>query len=387
MKQSVNRSRQYYVLATMVMIFTSVLSCKKTEVVPYERTSNNTILEYKVTNAADTLFGAIDNIRNTITLYIPYYVGIDYVVPEIVIDKDAKLLDAAGNVINLDGGIAPVPLDTTGYTYTVSGSDSTKRKYTLVLRIAPHPDSLKVGYVFTQPGSTEIDYDSSIRRAVYGRLPIYGNLGSTSANAKFTLTNRTTGQVYTDILKTYEVTPGANYYTMMLDISADADSGYYNVKMEHQGRTAQLPPIRLVYNKPKFTNLKSTSVYAPGDTVTFAVQGRNTNDTQNGSLIGLDRVYMKFVKSGFNFGGSYPATFPDDLFGQQLGMKIISSSRTEVKAVFPELPAGAIGSYIYSFTIDYPGIGFYFDFKDETGWGKDNMLATIGRIFTITAKK
>src|SRR5262249_1025628 len=158
---------------------------------------------------------------------------------------------------------------------------------------------------------------------------VYGNFGSTSANAKFTLTHQTTGKVYTNILKVFEVTPGVNYYTMMLDISADADSGYYNVEVKHQGRTAKLKPLHLVYQKPKFTNLKSTSAYAPGDTVVFAVQGRSTSDAQNGVLMGLDRVYLKFAKSGFGFGGSYPATFPESLFGQELPMTIVSTSRTE----------------------------------------------------------
>lgn len=386
MKQQNPGLKQCYQLSLLLTLITAVLSCKKTETIPFERSSNNTILEYKVSNAADTLLGAIDNIKNTITLYVPYYAGIDYVVPNIKIDKDARLLDAAGNTINLDGGIEPVPLNTTGYTYAVIGSDNIKRRYTLILAIAPYPDTLKVGYLL-KTGTTAINYDTAIQRAVYGRFPVYGNFGSTSANAQFTLTNRATGQVYTNILKTYEVIPGANYYTMTLDISPEADSGYYHVTVKHQGRTAQLQPIHLIYQKPKFTNLKSTSAYAPGDTVVFAAMGRNTNDTQNGTVLGLKRVYLKFAKSGFNFGGSYPATFPNDLFGQELEMKVVSSSRTEVKAIFPDLPAGAVGSYVYAFTLDFPGIGFYFDFADETGWGKNNMLATTGRLFTINAKK
>ena len=384
MKQPDNRLKQFCGIAIMLMM---MVACEKTETIPFERTSNNTILEYKVTNSADTLFGAIDNIKNTITIYIPYYVGIDFIVPAIKIDNSARLLDAKGDSINLDGDVTPVPIDTSGYVYTVAGSDNVKRNYTLIMQIAPHPDSLKVGYKFTVAGGTEIDYTASIERAVYGRLPIYGNFGSTSANAKFTLTNQATGKVYTDILKTFEIVPGANYYTMSLDISADADSGYYNVAMTHQGRKAQLPPIHLIYKKPIFTNLKSTSAYAPGDTVTFAAKGRSTSDSQNGSIIGLERVYMKFTKTGFNYGGAYPATFPQDLFGQELEMRVVSSSRTEVKVIFPDLPAGAAGSYIYVITFDLPGIAFFFDFKDETGWGKNNMLATIGRLFTINEKK
>lgn len=387
MRQPANSGKQCYRLAIAFTLFAGLFACKKTEVVPYERIANNTIKEYRVTNAADTLFGAIDNLKNTITLYIPYYIGIEYVVPEIEIDDNARLVDATGKTINLDGGILPVPIDTTGYKYTVVGSDSSRREYTLIMHIAPHPDSLKAGYKFVAAGSTEIDYSAGIERVVYGRLPIYGNFGSTSTGAKFTLTNQATGKTYSNLLSVYDITPGAAYYTLQVDISPEADSGYYNVEMTHQGRTAKLPPIHLIYRKPKFTNLKSTSSYAAGDTVTFAAMGRSTNDALNGNIIGLERVYMKFTKSGFGFGGAYPAAFPEELWGQELEMKIISVSRSEVKVVFPDVPAGAIGAYVYSFTLDLPGIAFFFDFKDETGWGKNNMLATIGRLFTVAEKK
>lgn len=373
-----NWSKQLCAITCLVIVAT-VFSCKKTEVIPYEKVQANTILEYKVTNSTDTLYGAIDNIKNTITLYIPYYVGIDHVVPDIKIAADAKLLDAAGNVINLDGGILPVPVDTTGYTYTVLGSDNSKRTYTLVLQIAPHPDALKVGYLI-KTGTIQVNYDTAVTKPVYSRIPLYGNFGSTSANAKFTLTHQKTGKVYTDILKVYDVTPGTNYYTMTVDINANADSGYYNVEVKHQGRTAKLQPLHLIYQRPVYTNVKSTQAYAPGDTVVFPVK-------ESGVNMGLERVYMRFWKDGFTYSGSYPSTFPASLFGQELDMKIVSSTRTEVKAIFPDVPDGAVGSYVYSITFSYPGIGFYFSYKDETGWGKNNMLATIGRLFTINPKK
>lgn len=360
-------------------------SCKKTELVAYTRVSENTILEYKVTNAADTLFGAVNNANNTITVYVPYYLGIDYLVPAITISKNAKLLNAAGDVINLDGGIPPVPVDTTGYSYIVAGSDSVKRRYNLIIQIAPNPDSLKVGYKL---GTAGIDYTSALESAVFGRISLYGNFGSTSNNARFTLTHKATGKVYDNIFSIYQVTPGNSYYTMALDISADADSGYYSVQLKHQGRTASLPPIHLVYNKPKFNNIKSLTAYAPGDTVVFSVVGRSTTASQNGVLMGLQKAYMKFTKTGFNYGGSYPSTFPDTLFDKQLEMKIISQSRSEVKVLFPDVPQGAAGDYIYAgFTLTLPAVGFYFNFNDETGWGSNNMLATTGRYFTIKSKK
>jgi hypothetical protein len=384
MQQQPTGYRPHYRMLALLIILASVLSCTKTETIPFDRPSDNTILEYKVTNAADTIFGAIDNTKNTITVYIPYYLGIEYIVPAIRIASKATLLDAAGNVVNLDGGILPVPVDTTGYSYTVMGSDNVKRTYQLLLRIAPHPDVLKVGYLLK---GSNVNYDTAIKRAINGRIPIYGNFGSTSTNARFTLTHKTSGKAFTNVLRAVDVTPGVNYYTMNVDINADADSGFYKVELTHQGRTTTLPDIHLIYQKPKFVNLKSTSVYAPGDTVVFAATGLTLYDAQNGVVSGLERVYMKFYKTGFNFGGSYPSTFPESLFGQVLEMKIVSKSRTTVKAIFPDLPTGAIGNYVYSFSLDFPGIGFYFDFASDTGWGKDQMLCTTGRLFTIAAKK
>jgi hypothetical protein len=383
MQQRSTRNKQWYAWLIVAGVMTA-LSCKKTETIRFDRLSENSILEYRVTNAADTIYGAIDNVKNTITVYIPYYLGIDYVIPGIKISNGARLLDDKGTVINIDGGVAPVPVDTTGYTYTVQGRDSVKRRYTLVLEIAPHPDDLKAGY-YLKDG--KVKYDSVLERVVNSRVPVYGNFGSTSVNARFTLTNRATGKVYNDRMKAYEIVPGVDYYTMTTDVSADIDSGYYNVEMKHQGRTTQLPVLHLVYKKPGFVNLKSTASYAPGDTVVFTAKGQSIYDTENGLILGLEKVYMKFWKAGFNFGGAYPAGFPESLFGQQIEMRIVSMSRTAVKVIFPDLPSAAVGAYTYAgFTFDFPGIGFYFDFNNETGWGKNNVLATTGRYFNITAK-
>lgn len=383
------KPKQLFPLLRLMALFllAGMYSCTKTEIVPYEPLSNNTVLSYKVTNSANAILGAIDNQANTITVYVPYYLGIDFLVPEIQIDKEAELIDEKGNVINLDGGVLPVPVATTGYSYSVRGKDKVVRKYSLLIKIAPHPDALQAGYLLATSGNTDIDYTTAIEKRVYGRMPIYGNFGSTSANAIFTLTNQETKKVYKDILSVFDVTPGKNYYTMMVNISANAESGNYDVEMQHQGRKTQLPALRLVYGKPVFTNLKSTSSYAPGDTVTFAVRGGMTSNNLNGSVIGLEKVYMKFSKSGFGLGGAYPAGFPEDLFGKNTEMKIVSFDRTQVKVIFPELPAGATGSYRYVYSPDLPGIAFFFDFKDETGWGKNNMLATTGLLFTINPKK
>jgi hypothetical protein len=50
-----NWSKQPCAVIGVLMIWSTVLSCKKTEVIPYEKLPANTILEYKVTNSADTL--------------------------------------------------------------------------------------------------------------------------------------------------------------------------------------------------------------------------------------------------------------------------------------------------------------------------------------------
>lgn len=359
-----------------------VSSCKKTEVVPYEEEPANHIVSYTVTNAQEELNGVVDDVDNTITVYLPYYLSIDYIVPEIKLSEGAILIDADGNEIDIREDLDPVPFDTVGYTYTVMDSKKTVRKYTLVTKILPYKDPLKLGYFTThdENGNVIVDDTTPKEAIVNSRFTIYGNLESSSSNAKLTLINKSTNAVVPNGLKVYEVGRSTESHYITADISADVVSGDYYIVVEHQGRTAILPAIHMNYKKPYFGYLPKPM--AQGDIVTLAVSGPNsTGEGFSGVNTGVSRAYIMLTKSTLI---TKPANFPEDLYGKPIELEIISQTRSEIKFKFPEvIPAGiyevnmgAGGNVDTGYEINYSGFAIYFDFTDPA-WGNGNLLAAM----------
>ena len=89
----------------------------------------NRILSFKVTNLTDTLiYGAIDDIDNTITVYVPFYYGLTLIDPEIELSEGATLAEEA----------LPVNIGETA-TYNVTGADGSKRAYKLSIVLQSTP--------------------------------------------------------------------------------------------------------------------------------------------------------------------------------------------------------------------------------------------------------
>ncbi|MFT3824152.1 MAG: hypothetical protein QM731_09535 [Chitinophagaceae bacterium] len=368
---------------------TFISSCKKTEVVPYEAEQANTITEFKVTNATEVLYGVVDNVDNTITVYVPYYLSISYIIPQIKLEDGAKLIDKDGNEIDIREDLEPVAFDSVGYTYSVKDTKNNIRKYTLVTTIVPYKDPLTLGFATKRDanGNTVADdtvtYEALVNASVY----VYGNFESSSKNGKLTLISQKTKTAVPNALTILNVTRGTEIHYMQMLISASVDSGYYNIIVEHQGRKDTLPTIHLIYKKPMFDFLGST--YAVGETVTLGIRGSGTPGNNSGVNTGIARMYVKLIKQHFV---ALPANFPDSLFDKQIEVEIVSQSRTQVQFKFPDLPVGAYstsmssGGGIDGYSIQYTGFGFYFDFN-STGWGKDNLLTAISYTLDLTAKK
>jgi hypothetical protein len=374
---------------TRVLLLTIIagaifFSCKKTEYIDYEKEPLNRILSYKVTNAQQPLEGAIDQQNNTITVYVPYYISIEYLVAEIKVDDGATLLDSLGQPINLDGGLEPVKLGNP-VKYMVETEKGERRSYTLIQQILPHSSTLSVKISGVADGATVVE------KPVFGRLTLLGNFESTSRNAKFYLKDKATGEVHTDYTIVSAVTPGTQY-TMDVDISPEAKAGEYEVTMEHQGRSAVLPSLKLYYNRPWVPMLSSSSRYAPGDTIALKVSRQVVTDDKYATVfVGLKEMYMKIAGPK----ASLPAGFPEEYVDRKLPMKIVSYTGTEVKAIFPEAPAGFYtGGYTFYgsaggiyYLPPLPGISFYGNFDEQTNWGNDVFIASqIYTGFTILPK-
>lgn len=389
-KNKIMKEKYIFKAFVMSIIWSTLFSCTKTETIDYEKEPANKILEYKITNSQQTLLGAIDNETNTITVLIPYYLSIDYLVSEIELDEGAKLLDSLGTEINLEN-LEPVKLGET-VKYIVKSSDGVQRTYTLVQKITPHPDPLAITISGIAEGITLIE------KPVYGRFTILGNFESTSLNAKFYFTNKETGEVHTDYAYAASITPGAQY-TMQMDISPDAKAGAYDVHMEHQGRSVDLPSLKLYYQRPWVPMFTSSASYAPGDTITFTVLRQvAANDSYATVFVGLKTLYMKIGANANN--ANLPANFPANLINTRIPMKIASANGAEVKAIFPDIPAGLyLGAYtsygnaglgtMYYLPPEY-GICFYGDFDEQTNWGNDVFIASqiySAGGFTVRAKE
>lgn len=375
----------------LCMLFAGVVfsACTKTEVVEYEKDPTNRILEYKVTNAIEALYGVVDDVDNTITVYVPYYLSISYIVPKIVLEEDATLIDADGDVIDIREYLEPVPFDSAGYTYRVKDKNNIIRQYTLVTKMLPHVDPLKLGYVikYDQDGNILVDDIVPKEAIINSRINIYGNLESSSHNAKLMLIDKKTNAIVPNGLKLYDVGRADFAHYITAEISADIDSGYYYIVVSHQGRTDTLPTIHMNHKKPFFDYLAKS--YSIGDIVTLNIRGKETGELYSGTNTGISRMYVRLIKTYFT---KLPANFPEELFDKPIELEIISQSRTQVQFRFPELPLGAYETSVSSgsgengYVLNYTGFGIYFDFNDAA-WGKDNLLTTIPYNLEIKAKK
>lgn len=361
-------------------VLLALQACTKTEYTDYEERDMNRVLKYSVTNVQQELSGAIDNDQNTITVYIPYYISVDYLEGEFTLDEGAKLLDSLGNEINLDGGLELIPLGNP-VKYIVESSKGVRRNYTLVQKILPHGDPLVAAYSDLAEGATEL------YKPINTSLKIVGNFESTSLNAKFYLTNKATGQVYDDFIIPTALVPGAQY-TMTTYISPEALAGEYDVRLEHVGRVTQLPSLNLRYQKPMATYFFSSASFAAGDTITFSITPIPAfYDNTATTFVGVEKIYIKITKGLI----TVPAGFPEDLYGTAIPLEIVSKNRTEMKAIFPSLPAGQYtGNISTTQTIDgasiyaTAGFGFYCDFEDSMGWADGHIFTTVSGIrFTV----
>ncbi|MDR2283316.1 MAG: hypothetical protein LBE37_08915 [Sphingobacterium sp.] len=370
-----------FIQTVWVLALFSMGACTKTETLPLEEAVKNRIVEYKIVNDNMPLLGAIDNDNNTITVYRPYYSGIDLLIPEIKLEAGSILVDKDGKEINLDGGLMPIPIDTVGYQYRVSGSDSKIRTYSLIIKTQVYPSPLKVGYSLLKTEAGGIDQTSPYEMVLGGSVLLYGNFESTSTNSRFEIKHRASGKSANDLLtvSVIKVTNGNYVATLKTDIKAD--TGYYDIKMYHQGRSVQLPPLRMVFRKPGSFGYKSDAEWtkAPGEIITLTGNTANTFFLYNATLVGLKRVYMKIVWDKTKYA-EFPEGFPETLLNTPIEVDIVSYSRDELKIRMPNLPVGKYvgqadvgGSSTSGHQVRSATFGFYLDYEDWTGWGNDNL--------------
>lgn len=241
-----------------VLLFLAA-ACTKT--VDPEALPQNTITSYKVSNIQDTaIYGAIDNIENTITVYIPYYYSVSVIDPEITVEQGAKLT----------GTIEPVPVTDTTQTYQVKGADGSSRTYHLII-VQQNTPYLNLYWGMAAPST----YPG-------GSIGITGNFLSTSTTTlSIAVVSRATGDTLAadpgvpapKILTTAE---GYTNYALSYYVPVNADSGYYDVHIRFLGHQVNLDtPLHVVYYQPLIAGFFGTQTWKPSSDITFYPQSEN----------------------------------------------------------------------------------------------------------------
>ncbi len=262
----------------------ALASCTKTMDLP--GLPQNKILSYKVVNLQDTvIYGAVDNIDHTITVYVPFYLNMTVIDPEIKVSDGAKI----------EGRIEPVSVNAKDVKYKVTGADGSTNVYTLQI-INQSISSLNVDWV----GSDEIVTSPK------NMLPtIRGNFQSRNgAAANILLTNRRTADTVSIPTSTIGIQPSDNDYDLYgAYLPATVDTGYYDVQLTFMGHTAKLArPVQVVYQKPDLLipsrEVKQGGIITFNSTATTVFVGlKSASVTLNGTtynlpVINYDREVM-----------------------------------------------------------------------------------------------
>lgn len=231
----------------------TITSCTKTEALT--PLPQNRILEYKVTNLPDTvIYGSIDNIDNSITVYVPYYFSLSVIEPEVKLSAGAKLSTET----------LPVSITDTTTTYQVQGADGSSRIYKLRI-IQQNPASLTTYW----PASVEeepIGYPNTA-------MPlIAGNFNSRDlSTATITLTAASTGKsvnVPTESASVIMYNGEEDYLLDGLILPADIDTGFYTVTVRFLGNQATVSRnIHVIHKQPVIS--VTTKTVTQGGTISY----------------------------------------------------------------------------------------------------------------------
>lgn len=349
------RQIPFFALALLPLLL--VQSCTKTEYLEYEQEALTRILEFKIQNSPEEMYGAIDHTNNTITVYIPYYTALDYLDPLFKLDEGAVLVDEEDNEINMDGGLVPIAFGDT-VQYTVRAATGTKRTYTVFQKIRPHEEQLVI-QIQPIPTDSEIAYG----RINYGKT-LKGNFQSLSHHGKVILTNRASGEIFedTNAILSMELEPDGQYM-MTVRFPPYLMEGDYDMRIEHQGRSADISHFfSLSYDFGYAHSFGSSASSAPGDIVTF-------DKSSGGLFVGLERVYMRIASV---ISTEDPNGLPEELLNTPIEMELVETTRTITRVVFPDIPPGKYR------------IWFMADFDDQTDWGKGVVIGSSSNAFGYT---
>ncbi|TDQ06714.1 hypothetical protein [Pedobacter metabolipauper] len=223
--------KQITPLLLIPITFMVLASCKKT--IDLEPLPQAKILTYKVTNIPDTvIYGAVDDLEGTITVYLPYYYGLSIIDPEITVASGSKL----------DEEILPVNVTDTK-TYGVTGNDGSKKIYTLKL-IQQNPTNLSFRWNTANP----IAYPGAVLPIMLGDF-----MQRNPALVEVVVSERVSKKATTLVLNASTAIRAEtlNYALINMPLPATLDTGSYTVSINTLGTKMDLPEVlRIRHRQP-----------------------------------------------------------------------------------------------------------------------------------------
>lgn len=306
-----NKTYTFLSILFLGLVFTSCTKEEELAPLPQDK-----IMEYSVNNvpAGISLYGAIDDEKKTITLYVPFYFGLELIDADITVSPGAKIQEE----------ILPIPVDTEDQSYTVVAADGSTNTYELIIVPQNTPDLEVVwgiyGYPATQPAAYPV-----------GILPyIHGNFYSNNINlVKLTLVSRNTQKEVQ--LNTREGRAALvpltgeelyRYQIANLPIPMDIDTGYHDVKIDFLGHQVTLEdPVNIQYRAPRINYAAGKAAQQGGEVVYNAPTqylildptSVKATDTETGTVYDLPIVKYDMESITLKIPDDFPVGMPTSL--------------------------------------------------------------------------
>ena len=114
-----------------------ITACTKTDTIAPPELSRSRMLEYKIVNVqGDPIIGTINDEDSSITVYLPFYLQLLTLEPEITVSTGATVSPASGTLVE---DLLDVFRNGREIRYIVTGKDGSKKTYTLNINVQQPP--------------------------------------------------------------------------------------------------------------------------------------------------------------------------------------------------------------------------------------------------------
>lgn len=219
------------------IVFFSIASCTETETIAPPELASNRILEYKVVNTSETIYGAINEEEQMITVYLPYYYYLTILQAEVSISDGATIVPESGTYIE---NLVDVIKGDSTVVYTVTDTDGNAVDYQL--QVETQQPELVVDELTTDPDNPTVYYSS----VVYMGYDITSTISLTGENMFSSTSNEYLAEVTfisedgTEIPALLTVNNSTSQIVSTVPYNDNIPDGLYDIRVDIYGQSVTL---------------------------------------------------------------------------------------------------------------------------------------------------